>query len=138
MPRPRKNSDQTPVTTTIENISDPEDETQMSRRSTYVVIRTFTKDGKIVSESADHGTIAVHKFITQPAEVGLSFGGTINLGNFESARLDISLKIPVYREEVDEGYRFVFRFADERLNEELGKITAGSKAKEKEKDFSPF
>jgi hypothetical protein len=107
-------------------------------KSTYVLQqRVFSKEGHLLSEATEEDTIAVHSFITTPAEIGVTLGGTINLGNFESARLDITCKIPAYREEIAEAYEYAFKFADERLNEQLKKMLGAAKERTSQ-DFSPF
>lgn len=105
-------------------------------KSTCVVRRTFTSHGRIVDEDTEIEHIDVHKFVTTPAEVGVQFGSTINLGNFEGARIDIWCKVPAYREEMEQAYQFAKNFADERMNEELETINQNRSNKTKENN--PF
>jgi hypothetical protein len=113
------------------------DNSNTAKSSFVMQQRVFTKDGRLVSEATEEDTIAIHTFITQPAEVGVTLGGTVNLGNFESARLDITCKIPAYREEIEEAYEYAFKFADDKLNEQLNKMLSAAK-KRTNQDFSPF
>ena len=55
---------------------------------------------KILHESQDSTTIKIRPFKSAPAQVSLSVGETINMGNYESARVDVGLQLPVYPEEV--------------------------------------
>lgn len=123
MPRPKKDavSDDTAI-----------------KESTYILQeKIYTKDGRIISEDEEKAVITVRKFVTATAEIGLQFGGTVNLGNFESARLDIICKIPTYLEEIDDAYNFAFKFADNKLNEQLKKLQTAANERNN-KDLSPF
>lgn len=46
-------------------------------------------------------TIEVRKFETEPAYVRVNAGVTRNLGNYESLRIDVSLSVPCYVEEIE-------------------------------------
>lgn len=46
-------------------------------------------------------TVEVTKFEVEPAYVRVSAGMTKNMGNYESLRLDVSVTMPCYAEEVD-------------------------------------
>lgn len=100
------------------------------------VRRTYTKKGQVVSEDEDAEDINVTRFVTQPAEVGITYGSTINLGNYEAARIDVWCKIPTYREEMSEAFEFVKKFADEKMKSEMDDISNGMN--KKHKDHNPF
>lgn len=74
-----------------------------------------------VSETREH--ISIRPFATTPARVGVKFGRTINLGNYESARVDVSFDIPCYVEEAPRVYSEVLEMAETRISEEVAKIT---------------
>ena len=63
-------------------------------------------------------TLQVHRFLTEPAKVSVSMGLTLNLGNFQTARLDISLLVPCYREEVEGAYAYAREWVETRVNAE--------------------
>lgn len=46
--------------------------------------------------------LKVRKFLSDPAYVRVNTGITKNMGNYESLRIDVSLSIPCYPEEVDQ------------------------------------
>jgi len=84
---------------------------------------TRTVKGK---ETTEDEMLAVHQFITEPAVVSVAFGGTANLGNFESAKFSVAVSIPCYKEELDETYNYAKRlverkvkFAMKQIREEL-------------------
>lgn len=46
--------------------------------------------------------ITVRKFLVEPAYVRVNAGMTKNMGNYESLRVDVSLSVPCYVEEIDQ------------------------------------
>lgn len=54
----------------------------------------------------------------EPAFVRVSAGGTYNLGNFESLRLDVSVTIPCRPDRIDRAYQQASEFVAEKLGEE--------------------
>jgi hypothetical protein len=113
-----------------------EQDKQVVHESQVIVRRQFTAHGRVVDEDESAETIAIHKFVTQPAEVGVQFGGTFNLGNFNGARVDIWCKVPTYKEEADEAYEFVKQFVDKRMLEEANGINQTNK--KSKSDDNPF
>ena len=53
-------------------------------------------------EKEDQRVLDVRKFETEPAYVRVNAGVTKNMGNYESLRLDVSISMPCYVEEIDE------------------------------------
>lgn len=69
----------------------------------------------------DQRVIDVRKFESEPAYVRVNAGATRNTGQYESFRVDVSISIPCYPEEIDE---VVGRVADQvssYLDQELEK-----------------
>lgn len=64
-------------------------------------------------------TIAVRKFVTEPAYVRVSAGTTKNMGNYESLRVDVAISVPCYVEEIDEVVGRVTEEVARRLDDEL-------------------
>lgn len=104
-------------------------------RPVELTIRKTFKDGalQLENEYVEDELIQVSPFLVEPAEVGCSRGITINMGNFESARVDVSVKVPCYREELDEAYEFAARFTEERLMNERDKVIGGRAKKSRER-----
>lgn len=67
-------------------------------------------------------TLMVHRFVTDPARIGVRLHLTLNLGNFESAKMDVSLDLPCYKEEIEEGYAFVEKWVEQRIEAERKQI----------------
>ncbi|MBQ9407185.1 MAG: hypothetical protein IJU37_10690 [Desulfovibrio sp.] len=74
-----------------------------------------------VSEEKEY--IEIRPFATVPAKVGVKFGRTLNLGNYESARVDVLIEMPCYAEEAKRVYQEVLDMAQARIAEEVDKIT---------------
>lgn len=96
---------------------------QVKRRAdgaegTITVSRTVFNQ---ITEEREH--ISIRPFATDTARVSVKFGRTINLGNYESARVDVMFDMPCYVEEASRVYKDVLELAEARLSEEVSKIT---------------
>lgn len=87
--------------------------------ATLTVARTYGKIG--VPESKDE-TIEVKNFLVQPAQVEIGYGLTLNIGNYESARVDVKVSVPCYAEEVKEAYEWAKSYAVERIKQEVKEV----------------
>lgn len=67
--------------------------------------------------------IEVNHFLTEPAKISCSKGRTVNLGNYESARVDVHVTLPTYVEEIEDAYQQARSLIDEKISEEVEKIT---------------
>lgn len=63
--------------------------------------------------------LKVRKFLVEPAYVRVNAGMTKNMGNYESLRVDVSLTIPCYAEEIDKVFPVVADKASVFLQDEL-------------------
>jgi len=75
------------------------------------VISTYRTSLKQTDE-----VIQVRSFVTEPAKVSVRMGATVNLGNMEFGRVDVSLEMPCYVEEIDSVYADVLGWVDEKLD----------------------
>lgn len=91
-------------------------------QATALVRRSYKSKDTPENIEEETRMLEVHRFITTPAEVGYGIGLTMNMGNFESARVDVSIKMPCYVEEIDVTYRRVQAWAEKLLVEERDKI----------------
>jgi hypothetical protein len=90
----------------------------VGKEATLVVSRTMFHQ-----ETEERSQLPIRPFATIPAKVAVKLGRTINLGNYESARVDVSMEMPCYREEVSEVYPKLFSHVAGLLAAEVGKIT---------------
>ena len=93
------------------------------KNSTIHVSRTIGKTGEMPEPTETSEAIAVHKFETAPAEVTVDYSLTINLGNFESARIGITVMVPCYKEEIDDAYEYAAAWAEQKISQERDIIT---------------
>ena len=89
----------------------------VAKNTTAVVERNFTKNSVETSDQ-DEEIVSIQKFVTTPAEVEVGIALTMNLGNFESAKLSVHLRVPCYSEEKDEAFDFAQRWVEERVMKE--------------------
>lgn len=80
-------------------------------------------------EVVEEDVVAVHQFVTTPAEVEVAVALTMNLGNFESARLSVSLRLPCYKEEIEEAYAYAQAFVEDRVAKERDMVNAARNGK---------
>ena len=74
------------------------------------------------AEESDSGRITVTPFHTTPANISVKGGATINLGNYESARIDVMLSMPCYVEEIEEVFPKVKDWVDKKLAKEYREL----------------
>lgn len=96
-----------------------------ARDARLEVTRTLLDKEETTSE-----TLAIRPFETNPATISVKAGATVNLGNYESARVDVMLTMPCYIEEIDDIYPKVKEWVDAKLAEEYQELkSAASKGK---------
>jgi hypothetical protein len=72
-------------------------------------------------EESEREDIETRKFAAEPAYVRINAGVTKNMGNYESLRLDVSVTVPCYTEEIEEVAERVSDKVAEMLEDELKK-----------------
>jgi hypothetical protein len=102
----------------VDNIS--EQETDGYRE----VYRSYSKDGKILSEKDNQEILKIRKFFGKVAEVEIESGLTIALGKgtYEFAKVSCKVKLPCYVEEVAEAQNCAVRLVEEKLIEQIEEI----------------
>jgi hypothetical protein len=87
--------------------------------STLEVHRTRLYKRKVVEESAEQEILQVTPFSVEPAKVGVEFGVTVNMGNFESVKIAVRVEVPCYREEVEDVYKQASSFVEDKCRDEV-------------------
>ena len=87
-----------------------------------VVSRTYLVSGKVASEHSEEETLEVRQFVTPPAKIGLEYGLTVNMGNYNSARVSVTLELPCYVEEINEAYHFAEEWVAARISLEKDQL----------------
>lgn len=88
------------------------------------VYRSYSKDGKILSENEQQETLKIRKFFGKVGEVEAESGLTIALGKgtYEFAKVSCKVKLPCYVEEVIEAQKTAFNLVEEKLIEQIEDI----------------
>lgn len=102
----------------------------IAKNSTVMVRRTITKVGSEPTTTADEDIISVYKFVTEPAEVEVSIGLTMNTSKYDFAKMQVSVRIPCYKEEIGEAYTYAQKFVEEKIVEEKKLIDKYCKGKQ--------
>jgi hypothetical protein len=69
--------------------------------------------------------IEIRPFVTDAtASVGIRLDRTLNIGNFESIKLGVSLTVPCYMEEVVDVFHQTIKLTKELMEEQLEKLEA--------------
>lgn len=63
--------------------------------------------------------ISVQTFETDPAYVRVNMGATKNIGDYESLRVDVSISVPCYKEEVEDMVPEVADMAADMLQDQI-------------------
>lgn len=100
---------------------DPRAADTISLPTRVSVTRQFRKDRVDVGapEQSDE-VLEIHQFVTEPAQVKVALGMTVNLGNFEFVRADVSMTVPCYKEEADAAFEYARAWVEKRTLEEAG------------------
>jgi len=86
-------------------------------------------------EEVSSERIRVRPFLTNVAVISVKAGVTVNLGNYESGRVDVMLSMPCYVQEVEDVYSQVKDWVDKKVAQEykeLNKFSVSSKSEKKQ------
>lgn len=73
-------------------------------------------------ETTDQEYIRIRPFITDVCRINVELSRTINLGNYESAKVSVGINMPCYVEEAIDVYHRVLSKAEELITVEVKKI----------------
>ena len=88
-------------------------------------VQRMYKDGSVIKKEEigeDFIDVIVPPKDVPLAEVGISSSMTLNLGNYESVKLGISITLPCVLGEVEEAFKAAKKFIDMKLNSEVEEI----------------
>lgn len=108
----------------------PPARTTEERGSGYV--RTEVKDRGGLYHEAEREVEVLRETFTEddpPAYIKVAAGLTINMGNFESLRIDCAVTLPCRRESLQEAHQIASDFVAERISEEQTNWLGGSNEK---------
>lgn len=109
------------------------DATRRTRRrttttSTEEAILTVTASGVGISEDRRE-VIEVRQFAVEPATVRVNAGVTKSLSQFEFLRVDVSIAVPCYVEEIEQVLANVSDLVADALDEEVEKYLGNEEGK---------
>jgi hypothetical protein len=117
---PRKQRSASPVEgEPVSTASAPPVKVAMERPTTATISRSF---GKTSAAEESTETLEVRLFQTAAATVDVGYGLTLNIGNYESARVDVRVSVPCYREEMDDAYAYAKEWAEKRVQKEVADV----------------
>ncbi|NOQ30171.1 MAG: hypothetical protein GQ570_03515 [Helicobacteraceae bacterium] len=93
-------------------------ETKSEIKQGKASIDTTMKTGsEVVSESSTEEAVGDPKGYSEPTcNVGVSVGVTRNMGNYNSVKVQVSLNMPCYIEEIDPVYEFTKEWVDNKVD----------------------
>lgn len=56
---------------------------------------------------------------THPAWVGAKYGATVNIGNYESVRIEASVSLPCYTEEIDAAFEAAWSMVEDEVRPQV-------------------
>lgn len=86
-----------------------------------------TLSGKKQPVEVENTNLGIHVFLTEPAVVSLEYGVTINMGNYESCRLVVGIRMPCYKENVEPAYAAASAWVEGKIKEQIVDIKKNSK-----------
>lgn len=102
---------------------------EIRKAAQAVVSKQFVESGSEGAEEVVEETLEVHSFVTATANVSVEMGMTLNLGNYESARVTVSVSVPCYKEEIEDAHEYARKWVESRVVSESKKIREFSTAR---------
>lgn len=93
-------------------------------RTVALLRRQIKSDGVWLDPVEEEDEIVVRRYSGPVGKVGLEAGITVNLGNFESAKIQVSCEMPCYVEEMDEVSQFVADYVTHRIDANLFELVS--------------
>lgn len=92
----------------------------------FVQVSRQFKNGRVLTaEDATEEKLNVRRFHTFPANVGITESVTLNVGDYESCKIAVTLNVPCHIEEVEDAYDFAYRFVEDRVAKEVAEVKKG-------------
>jgi len=93
----------------------------MTKKKTTIKVakgKTTVKhpDGSIEQEEEK---VSSKEYEGQVCNVGFSLAHTMNLGNYESLRVEVSLHMPVYAHEIDWAHEFGSKWVEDKMEAKI-------------------
>lgn len=76
---------------------------------------------KVLRTESTEDVVDIKKIDGPVARIRRSLGLTLNLGNYESAKIEVSIELPCHIMDIELADRFAREFAEERISQEVMK-----------------
>jgi len=93
----------------------------------------FVRNGRDEDVRETEERVAVGVFDGPPAIVHRGYGLTLNLGNYESARFDVSISMPCVPEDVDACDAWCAAWTEQRVEAEVNSVRGSKRGRDGEK-----
>lgn len=89
------------------------------------ITSAYSQSKVVIDETEKEEEVSLTVFAPgeEPAHVRVGAGLTINMGNFESLRLDCSVSLPCRPDDIEETYEIAAQFVADKINEEQARWT---------------
>ena len=77
------------------------------------VTNTIQEDKTLEVQTFEHDNVC---------NVTVALGATLPMGNFSFARIDVSITVPSYLEQVEDAYKFASKFVHDKIAEQRSKL----------------
>lgn len=93
-----------------------------------VHFRKEYKDGKLIVESEEGSEeIAIRKYNFKPSTVHVGLGYSINLGDYNNAKVNVGITVPCAREEIEDAYQYADSTVTKLLREKVMEVKRRAK-----------
>jgi hypothetical protein len=89
----------------------------------------FVFKSELQRETSSEELVSVRKFDGEVARIRRGYGLTLNLGNYESARLDVSIEVPCYVDDVAAADEWARQWVEARVVKEVENVRGEGSAK---------
>lgn len=72
-----------------------------------------------ITVQGEEGVLPPVVTASHPAIITVGAGRTVNLGNFNSARIDVQISYPCAVDDIEAGWEFAYGWVDEKINKVL-------------------
>lgn len=98
--------------------------TPVTNETKLVVSSQVTENQVIVNKESREETVNTRRFDGQPAVVSLTFGATIETGEYQFARVDVGVYVPCApdKAEIEKTYEEARAFVSEKIKSEISSI----------------
>jgi hypothetical protein len=92
------------------------------KKATANTSKTTSSKGKPIAEEQEQEDVAELQVTEAHAMVGVDMSFTKNLGDYNSARVSVSISVPSEPADIEETFEFAKQWAEEKLSEMVAEL----------------